>query len=229
MMNAAVKSETFPQWHSRGEEAVRLTPEFIVVGAAARLPAAMSRFTQVTWTVVHSRTVLRMLHHLEDEAQHHNVTMVEILSLQQVSASLKDTPLVNIHINLWSETGDTASIFLWASVITWISKLNLPRRYSYISPCSWSSGTGGSIYIPVVHYEWSTLPHSPIRTAPISMLKTSSKWPVNLCWLSLGGDWNAQIQQLWKSFSSGIGGLLMESASGLQGAQKDIKLIILDQ
>lgn len=59
----------------------RLTPEFIVVGTAARLSAAVPSFTQVTW-IVHPRTVLGadnrpatrtplMLHHLVDRTQHH--------------------------------------------------------------------------------------------------------------------------------------------------------------
>lgn len=58
-----------------------LTPEFIVVGTAARLSAAVSCLTEVTWIVVYPRTVLGTddrlvtrtpmeLHHLMVKTRH---------------------------------------------------------------------------------------------------------------------------------------------------------------
>lgn len=58
----------------------RLTPKFVIVGAAASLSAAVACFTQVTGVVVHSGTVLgtdnrpasntpMMLHHLVDRTR----------------------------------------------------------------------------------------------------------------------------------------------------------------
>lgn len=67
-----------------GREVIgQLTPDFIIVGTAARLSTAVSCFTQVTRLVVYPGTVFRtdcrlavhipmMLHHLMDKTQHHN-------------------------------------------------------------------------------------------------------------------------------------------------------------
>lgn len=60
-----------------------LTPQFIVVGAAVCLSAAVARFAQVAWTVVHTRAVLGTgnrnatgsavaLRHLVDKARYYN-------------------------------------------------------------------------------------------------------------------------------------------------------------
>lgn len=61
----------------------QLTPDFVIVGTAARLSTAVSCFTQVTGLVVYPRTVFgtdcrlavyipMMLHHLVDKTEHHN-------------------------------------------------------------------------------------------------------------------------------------------------------------
>lgn len=67
-----------------------LTPEFVIVGTAACLSAAVSGRTQVTRTVVDSGTVLGAdyrlatrtpvrLHHLVDKTAHRNDATVEIM------------------------------------------------------------------------------------------------------------------------------------------------------
>lgn len=59
--------------------ALALTPKLVIVGTAAGFSTAVPCFTQVTWVVVDSRTVLGtdnrpaskapvMLHHLEDKS-----------------------------------------------------------------------------------------------------------------------------------------------------------------